>query len=68
MSTPGPWIKAAMSGSGSQCVEMRRNGQAVELRDSKAGDKGPILAFTSAEIEAWVNGAKKGEFDHLISG
>ena len=44
---------------------MRRNGDAVEVRDSKDPD-GPVLRFTSAELAAWIDGATKGEFDHLV--
>ncbi len=35
MSTQTPWIKAQASGGGSQCVEMRRSGPSVEVRDTK---------------------------------
>lgn len=33
-----PWIKAKRSGSDGQCVEMRRHGGVVEVRDSKDPD------------------------------
>jgi hypothetical protein len=34
---------------------------------SNSGDpEGPALIFTHAEIEAFIAGAKDGEFDHLI--
>ena len=59
------WIKAVRSGSNGQCVEMRRAGGAVEVRDSKHADDGPVLRFTPAEWAAWLDGAKSGEFDHL---
>ena len=59
-----PWIKAALSGDGENCVEMRRHAGAVEVRDSK-DPEGPVLRYTSAEWAAWLDGAKKGEFDHL---
>jgi hypothetical protein len=38
---------------------------AVELRDSKDHGTGPTLGFTKAELIAFLDGAKKGEFDHL---
>lgn len=65
MSTPTPWIKAQASSGGAQCVEMRRNGETIQVRDSKHPD-GPALDYTAAEFAAWLDGAKKGEFDHLI--
>jgi hypothetical protein len=43
---------------------MRRSGDAIEVRDSKDPD-GAVLRYTSAEWAAWLDGAKKGEFDHL---
>jgi transcriptional regulator with XRE-family HTH domain len=63
---PTPWVKAEASGSQGQCVEMRRHGAAVEVRDSK-NPEGAVLSYTSAEFAAWISGAKNGEFDHLIS-
>lgn len=60
----GVWIKASLSASGGECVEMRRHGGALEVRDSKDPD-GPVLRFTRAEFLAWVDGASKGEFRHL---
>ena len=59
-----PWIKASASESGVQCVEMRQNGGHIEVRDSKHPD-GASLRFTPGEWAAWLDGAKKGEFDHL---
>ena len=59
-----PWIKAKASGGNSQCVEMRRHGERIEVRDSKS-PTGPVLSFTAGEWAAWLDGAKRGEFDHL---
>jgi hypothetical protein len=60
-----PWIKASRSDTqGNDCVELRRHGGMVEVRDSK--DVGPSLRFTDAEFAAWLHGAKHGEFDHLV--
>ncbi|MBI1757761.1 MAG: DUF397 domain-containing protein [Actinobacteria bacterium] len=61
-----PWIKAASSGEG-DCVEMRRNAGGIEVRDSK-DPASPVLRFTPAEFAAWLDGATKGEFDHLATG
>jgi hypothetical protein len=58
------WIKAAMSGGGENCVEMRRAHGAVEVRDSKDPD-GPALSYLPSEFAAWLDGAKNGEFDSL---
>jgi hypothetical protein len=63
-----PWIKATKStGNGGDCFEVRRHNGQIEVRDSKQGDNGPTLRFTTAEFDALLDGAKKGEFDHLLS-
>jgi len=64
MNGPTEWIKARKSTSGNNCVELRRNGTTVEVRDSKDPD-GPTLKFNGAELDAFLDGAKNGEFDHL---
>jgi hypothetical protein len=33
------------------------------VRDSKDKGEGPVLTFTKSEWEAFIDGAKKGEFD-----
>lgn len=63
---PTQWIKASRSGNTGNCVEMRSHAGAVEVRDTKAGGQGPKLGFSNAEFAAWLDGAKNGEFDHLI--
>lgn len=60
-----PWVKASASDSSGSCVEMRRNGKVIEVRDTKQNGEGPTLSFTPAEFSAWLDGARKGEFDHL---
>lgn len=64
MSNPSPWIKAQKSSNDNACVEMRKNGESIEVRDSKHPD-GAVHQYTKAEFSAWLDGAKKGEFDHL---
>jgi Domain of unknown function (DUF397) len=59
-----PWIKATRSGTSGQCVEVRRHYGGVEVRDSKDPD-GPVLRFTPSEFAAFLDGARKAEFDHL---
>jgi hypothetical protein len=65
MTEPTPWIKASRSREETTSVEQRRNGDVIEVRDSKDPD-GPVLRFTQAEWDAWLDGARRGEFDHLI--
>ena len=58
---PSPWIKARRSGSGGDCVEMRRNGLSVQVRDSK-DPQGDVLSVAPAQFTAWVDAARHGEF------
>lgn len=55
------WIKASRSANSGECVEMRRNGPAVQVRDSKHID-GNILTAAPAQFSAWVAAARRGEF------
>lgn len=58
-----PWEKSSHSFCNSNCVEVqRRPDGSVGVRDSK--DRGgPALAFTGAEWDAFLAGARAGEFD-----
>jgi hypothetical protein len=60
-----PWVKASASSDTGSCVEQQQTRLGVKVRDSKDPD-GPQLHFTTAEFAAWLDGAKKGEFDHLV--
>ncbi|WP_274919451.1 DUF397 domain-containing protein [Streptomyces sp. WZ-12] len=74
MNTPTPppvdfaalnWVKATASSNQGACVELAAAPQGwVALRDSKNKDREPLL-FTPAELTAFLDGAKGGEFDHL---
>jgi hypothetical protein len=59
-----PWIKSSRSGpTGGNCVEIAfLAGGAVAMRNSRDAD-GPALVFTAAEWEAFLGGAREGEFD-----
>jgi Domain of unknown function (DUF397) len=62
-----PWTKASRSsGNGGSCVQVRRHHGMIEVRDTKDKGLGPILRFTGAEFDAFLDGARAGEFDHLI--
>lgn len=58
------WFKSTRSGNNGACVEVAQLGDdTIGVRDSKAEGQGPILAFTRAEWDAFIGGAKDGEFD-----
>ncbi|KHD76365.1 regulator [Actinoplanes utahensis] len=57
------WFKSSRSGPGrDDCVEVAFVGEAIAVRDSK-NPAGAALIFTAAEWDAFVDGAKDGEFD-----
>jgi hypothetical protein len=55
------WRKSTFSGVG-DCVEVTAADGEVKVRDSK-DPSGAVLDFTVAEWQAFVAGAKAGEFD-----
>jgi hypothetical protein len=59
------WTKASLSLGSGACVELARAGDMIALRDSKHPATPPFL-YSRAEIIAFLDGAKKGEFDHLV--
>lgn len=59
------WRKASASDSYEACVEVARlvDGE-VALRNSRF-PTGPALVFTQPEMVAFLDGARKGEFDGM---
>lgn len=57
------WHKSTRSGPNTDnCVEIAFVDGAIAVRDSTYPD-GPVLIFTPAEWDAFVGGARDGEFD-----
>jgi hypothetical protein len=59
------WRKALSSVGNGACLELAPVNGMVAIRDSK-DPGGPVLRYTAAEWEAFLDGAKKGEFDNLV--
>jgi hypothetical protein len=60
------WLKSQHSNPSGNCVEMAclPSGQ-IAIRNSRH-PAGPVLTFTPAEIAAFLQGAKDGEFDRIL--
>jgi hypothetical protein len=71
---PGPagsgplrWRKATASNPSGNCVEVAAlPGGGVALRNSRFPG-GPVLEYTRAELAAFLDGVRDGEFDDLAS-
>jgi len=58
------WFKSSLSGGANNgCVEIAFATDGTYLRDTKDEGDGPVLFFLNHEWEAFVGGAKRGEFD-----
>jgi hypothetical protein len=57
------WFKASASSGTGNCVEAAHTSDGMAVRDSKAGNDGPVLRFTRAEWAAFLAGARDGEFE-----
>jgi Domain of unknown function (DUF397) len=56
------WVKSSFSGPQGNCVEVAHlDDGAVAVRNSRHPD-GPALVFTPAEWDAFLSGARSGEF------
>lgn len=59
------WRKSTFSGQNGECVELAQLPDGtIFVRNSNHPDAG-TLAFTRAELTAWLQGCKAGEFDDL---
>jgi hypothetical protein len=61
----GPWRKSTHSGASGNCVEIAPTRDGVAIRNSNRPEQAPI-AYTRAELAAFLAGAKDGEFDDLV--
>ena len=64
---PVAWLKSSYSNPSGNCVEIAwlPDGQ-FALRNSRFPE-GPALIYTRDEIAALIDGARGGDFDHLVS-
>jgi hypothetical protein len=60
------WWKSGRSSAQGNCVETAKlPGGAVAVRNSR-DPEGPALVFTRAEIHAFLEGVRDGDFDGLL--
>lgn len=60
------WRKSAHSGAQGNCVEVAALAEGgIAVRNSR-DPQGPALIYTTAELAAFLAGAKDGEFDDLL--
>jgi len=58
------WRKSTFSSMNGSCVEVGRLlPDGIGVRDTKDNGSGPILIFTDSEWNAFIAGAKEGQFD-----
>jgi hypothetical protein len=61
------WIMSSRStANGGSCVEARRADGLIEVRNSKSPAAGTVR-FTVEEWDSFLFGAKRGEFDQLLT-
>jgi Domain of unknown function (DUF397) len=61
------WTKSSLSFSNGNCLEVTElPGGSVGIRSSRDPD-GPVLRFTPGEWDAFLGGARLGEFDRFGS-
>ena len=58
------WRKSSYSAANG-CVEVASLGDQIAVRDSK-DRSGPLLLFSQMEWEAFLAGARDGEFDEIL--
>jgi hypothetical protein len=67
LTTEVPFYKAQATVPNGNCVELARlEGGGVAVRHSK-NPTGPALVYTPAEMDAFFDGVRKGEFDGLLA-
>jgi hypothetical protein len=58
------WRVATRSGGGN-CVQVAKANDLIAVRNSR-NPEGEIIFYTGPEFAAFLDGAKKGEFDDLL--
>ncbi|MFF3005042.1 DUF397 domain-containing protein [Kitasatospora sp. NPDC057940] len=59
------WQQPSFSSDQANCIEIASEGDLVYLRESD--NPTHIVTTTRTKLNAWLLGAKAGEFDHFIA-
>lgn len=59
------WQRAGTSHDEDEWIEIASEGDHVHIRQS--GDPTLVVTTTRTKFNAWVRGAKAGEFDHFVA-
>lgn len=61
----GEWRKSSFSNPSGNCVELAELATGlIAVRNSREPE-GTVLHYTRPEVDAFIRGAKNGEFDYL---
>ncbi|MFG2846184.1 DUF397 domain-containing protein [Kitasatospora sp. NPDC048296] len=58
------WQRSSFSGTNTNCLEIASEGEFVYIRESD--NPTHIVTTTRTKLNAWILGAKDGEFDHFV--
>ncbi|MFE5582679.1 DUF397 domain-containing protein [Kitasatospora sp. NPDC056531] len=58
------WQRSSFSGEKTNCLEIASEGELVYIRESDNPDL--VVTTTRTKLNAWILGAKDGEFDHFV--
>ncbi|MFF2143107.1 DUF397 domain-containing protein [Kitasatospora sp. NPDC058190] len=58
------WQRSSFSGTNTNCLEIASEGEFVYIRESDNPDL--VVTTTRTKLNAWILGAKDGEFDHFV--